>query len=235
MNTTAKLIAGLALASVSTMSLADFHINVGTISVIPNDSSTHLNAVESVVGLDANSTEAAVNTNTQLGLIIDYDIDANWVVELIAATPFSHDVKLKGSAASGLNIGNVKQLPPTLLAQYHFGSVGDEFRPFVGLGLNYTVFFDESLSSDLSDELIASEAGIAKEGDLFALKLDDSFGLAAQVGANYKLDETWGLHFTATYIDIDSTAEVKINGTTVQAVDVEIDPLVIMAGLRYSF
>ena len=70
---------------------------------------------------------------------------------------------------------------------------------------------------------------------MVALKLDDSFGLAAQVGANYKIDEKWGVHFSATYIDIDTDAEVKKNGTVLKAVDVEIDPLVIMLGTRYNF
>ncbi|MBU2224852.1 MAG: OmpW family protein, partial [Gammaproteobacteria bacterium] len=124
MKTTLSMLA-LAIGTMTSASaLANISVNVGAIQVAPNDSSSSLNVVEQVAGLPAGSTAVGVNNNTQLGLTIDYKIDNNWTMELIAATPFSHDITVKGSAIDGLDIGNTKHLPPTLLAQYHF-DLGD--------------------------------------------------------------------------------------------------------------
>ena len=63
------------------------------------------------------------------------------------------------------------------------------FQPYVGIGVNYTAFFDEGVSSDL-------EAAFGS-GDL---ELDDSIGLAAQVGFDYAIDEHWLLNASVWYI-----------------------------------
>jgi outer membrane protein len=232
MKTTFKILA-LALGTLTSASaLANISVNVGAINVAPNDSSTSLNVVESVAGLPAGSTAVGVNSNTQLGLTFDYKIDRNWTVELIAATPFSHDIEVEGSAIDGLDIGNTKHLPPTLLAQYHFDLGNSNLDPFIGLGLNYTKFFDTSASGVLKSTLEALK--VAKANDNVDLKLKDSWGLALQAGVNYKLDENWGLHFMVSKMDIDTVGEVRLNGATIQSVDVQIDPLVVMAGVRWS-
>lgn len=237
MKTTVKLltlaIGTLTCASaLANMSVNNLSVNVGAINVAPNDSSSSLNVVESVAGLPAGSTAVGVNSNTQLGLTVDYQIDKNWTVELIAATPFSHDIEVEGSAIDGLDIGNTKHLPPTLLAQYHFDLGDSKFDPFVSLGLNYTKFFDSSASGALKSTLQALK--VANANDDVDLKLSDSWGLAIQAGVNYQLDQHWGLHLMVSKMDIDTTGEVRLNGATIQSVDVQIDPLVVMAGVRWS-
>ena len=218
------------LASASAM--ADFSVNVGAIQVAPNDSSTSLNKVEELAKLPAGSTAVGVNNNTQLGLTFDYKFNNNWTVELIAATPFSHDIEVEGSVIDGLDVGSTKHLPPTLLAQYHFDLGNSNFDPFVGVGLNYTKFFDSSASGTLKSTLQALKVTTAS--DDVDLKLDDSFGLALQAGVNYQINSNWGAHFMVSKMDIDTTGEVKVNGTTIQSVDVQIDPLVVMVGVRWT-
>jgi outer membrane protein len=232
MKTTLSMLA-LAIGTMTSASaLANISVNVGAIQVAPNDSSSSLNVVEQVAGLPAGSTAVGVNNNTQLGLTIDYKIDNNWTMELIAATPFSHDITVKGSAIDGLDIGNTKHLPPTLLAQYHFDLGDSKFDPFVGLGLNFTKFFDSSASGALKSTLQA--LNVATANDDVDLKLKDSWGLAVQAGVNYQLDPHWGFHFMVSKMDIDTVGEVRLNGTTIQSVDVQIDPLVMMVGVRWS-
>ncbi|MBU2180036.1 MAG: outer membrane beta-barrel protein [Gammaproteobacteria bacterium] len=232
MKTTLSMLA-LAIGTMTSASaLANISVNVGAIQVAPNDSSSSLNVVEQVAGLPAGSTAVGVNNNTQLGLTIDYKIDNNWTMELIAATPFSHDITVKGSAIDGLDIGNTKHLPPTLLAQYHFDLGDSKFDPFVGLGLNFTKFFDSSASGALKSTLQA--LNVATANDNVDLKLKDSWGLAVQAGVNYQLDQHWGFHFMVSKMDIDTVGEVRLNGTTIQSVDVQIDPLVMMVGVRWS-
>lgn len=210
---------------------ADFAINIGAITVAPDDSSSSLNVIEQVAGLPSGSTAVGVNPNTQLGLTFDYRINPNWAVQLIAATPFSHDMAVKGSAIDGLKVGKTKHLPPTLLAQYHFMPQHQRFDPFIGVGVNYTLFFDEKVDNQLISALQALEVTTAN--DKVSLKAKNSFGLALQVGVNIKLTDTLGLHMMVSKMDIDTTGRVQVNGNTIQSVDLSIDPYVAMVGLRW--
>lgn len=212
-------------------SASNFSVNFGAIAVMPNDSSSSLNVVEQVAELASGSTQAHVNDNVQLGLSIDYAIAPNWSLELIAATPFTHDIQVRGSAINGLSIGKTKHLPPTLLLQYHF-DWHETIKPFIGLGVNYTVFFDEETSEDLASALTA--LNVMQTGDKLGLSLSDSWGIAAQVGVNMQLTEKLGLHLSASKMKIDTRAQVKLNGTSIQKVDVTLDPLVTMVGLRFT-
>ena len=232
MKTSYKTIASLLLAASAAPALANWSVNVGAISVAPQDSSGHLNVVETVAGLPANSTEVSVNNNTQLGITIDYQLNKNWTLELIAATPFSHDMAVKGSAIDGLKVGKTKHLPPTLLAQYHFMPQHQRFDPFIGVGVNYTLFFDEKVDNQLVSALQALEVTTAN--DKVSLKAKNSFGLALQAGLNIKLTDTLGLHMMVSKIDIDTTGRVQVNGNTIQRVDLSIDPYVAMVGLRWK-
>ncbi len=232
MKTTLRLIV-LAVGALSAVpAFANISVNVGAITVAPNDSSSTLNVVESVAGLPAGSTQVSVNNNTQLGLTIDYKINNNWTAELIAATPFTHDVKVKGSAIDGLDVGSTKHLPPTLVAQYHFDMGNSNIDPFVGVGLNYTKFFSASASNTLKTTL--QSLNVTTANDKVDLDLDDSFGLALQAGVNYKINDNWGAHFAVSKIDIDTEANVTVNGASIQKVDVQIDPMVVMVGVRFS-
>lgn len=227
------LAAAILAATMSSSAVADWGINVGAINVSPDDSSSNLGTIENVAGLPAGSTQAAVNSNTQLGLTIDYMLTENWALQLIAATPFKHDITVSGSDLDGLNIGETKHLPPTLLAQYHFDVGSSQFRPFVGAGVNYTNFFSEDVHGDLGGAL--TDLGVITASDEVSMSLRDSWGYALQAGFNMQLTDTLGLHAMVSYMDIDTVARVKVNGDTIQRADVTIDPLVTMVGLRWQF
>lgn len=233
MKTSYKTIASLVLAVSAAPALANWSINLGALTVAPQESSSHLNAVETLAGLPANSTELSVNNNSQLGISIDYQLNKNWTIELIAATPFSHDIQVKGSAIDGLPVGSSKHLPPTLLAQYHFDLGDSRFDPFIGLGLNYTRFFQEEVSAELVSTLEALDVTAAN--DKVELKLKDSVGLAMQAGVNIKLAQSWSAHLMLSKMDIETEGRVQVNGSTIQSVDVTIDPYVWMLAARYSF
>jgi len=196
--------------------LDNLSVNIGAITVAPDSGTSNIDQDPSL-GL-------SVESNTQLGITFDYALNDNWVLELIAATPFSHDISGE-VGLSGADIGSTKQLPPTLLAQYHFGDSNSVFRPFIGTGLNYTIFFDEQAGQDLKTTLGTDDVEI---------KLDDSFGLAAQVGFNYMLNEKWGIHAMASYMDIDSDAVVYADGKKALTSTVNIDPMVFMLGMKYK-
>ncbi|CCQ09366.1 Outer membrane protein W precursor [Pseudoalteromonas luteoviolacea B = ATCC 29581] len=196
---------------------ANLSLNVGAINVNPTSSASPIDQ-NNALGLSADA-------NTQLGLTFDYAYSDNIVFELVAATPFSHTVNGEGGL-KGADIAKIKHLPPTLLAQYHFLAKDAAFRPFVGLGLNYTVFFDEEPSAALKATLGTNDV---------KLDLDSSFGLALQAGFNYTLDEKWGIHGMVAKIDIDTDATVYANGAKALTSSVKVDPVVAMLGIKYNF
>lgn len=147
-----------------------------------------------------------VDSAGSLGLSFAYMMTNNISVEVLAAYPFEHDIKLKGG---GGKVGSTKHLPPTVSLQYHF-MPANTFKPYLGVGVNYTNFFDTKTTGAL-------------EGT--KLSLDDSWGLEGEIGADIMLNEKWLLNLSARYIDIETKA--KLNGDSLGTV--KIDPWV------YSF
>ncbi|MGE7960409.1 OmpW/AlkL family protein, partial [Pseudomonas sp. NPDC089530] len=167
-------------------------------------------------------------SDTQLGLNFAYMLTDNLGIELLAATPFEHEVKLKGTALDAANgkLGSLKHLPPTLSLVYYPLDHKSAFQPYVGGGINYTWIYDEHVGSG------ASAAGF----DNFRAK--NSWGLAWQVGADYMLTDNVMINAQVRYIDIDTTAYVDNNavaGGTRAKVDLDVDPWVYMVGLGYKF
>jgi outer membrane protein len=64
------------------------------------------------VSTDAATTGIDVDNYMQLGLTATWMLSPQFGVELLAATPFKHDI-----SATGTTIGSTRQLPPTISAQ----------------------------------------------------------------------------------------------------------------------
>lgn len=137
---------------------------------------------------------------------ISYFITPNIAAELVLTYPQEHNVKLNGT-----DLGTVEQLPPTLLLQYHF-MPDAQFRPYVGIGVNYTLFTNDDL--------------------VMGLKTDNSsVGLALQVGMDVKLADQWYLNVDVKKIKMGT--DVSSNGTKVTHLD--IDPWLVGIGVGYRF
>lgn len=168
--------------------------------------------------------KATLDNDTQLGLNFAYMVTDHWGVELLAATPFKHDVAIKGTSLDPVNgkLGSLKHLPPTLSAVFYPMDSGNKFQPYAGLGVNYTWFFDEKVSSD------------AKQRRFNNFRVQNSWGWAAQLGADYMLTDNLMLNAQVRYIDIETDAYVNYNGLRAK-VNVDVEPLVYMVGLGYKF
>jgi len=161
-----------------------------------------------------------VDSGTALTLTGAYFFSPNWAFEVLVASPFTHDVKLGLEGSGSAKIGEVKQLPPTFTFQYHFLPDG-AFRPYVGLGLNWTTFFDETLVSELSDQGVS-------------LTLDDSFGAAVQVAADVPLGDKWLLNLDVRWIQLESDATLS-DGVDTDTIKLDISPLVYSINVGYRF
>ena len=180
----------------------DWLLRFGAIQVSPNDSSGTLSGAPTV-GVSA-------EYDTQAFVTISYMFEDHLAVELLASTPFTHTISATGALTG--DIATVKQLPPTLSVQYHF-SPKAAISPYVGAGINYTIFFDEKATAVIS-----------------SIKLDNSWGLAVQAGADIDLGDNWFANVDLRYIDIETTATTNL-GT----VDVSIDPWIVSLGVGFKF
>jgi outer membrane protein len=222
---TAALVAAMAVGSLSAQAYeeGDWIVRVGATTVDPTGDSDKIvlptEPPTVLKGVD-------VGSDTQLGLIGAYMITDDFGLELLAATPFKHEIGIKGTP---ITAGTVKQLPPTLSLQWYPRGGESGWQPYLGLGLNYTYFFDEDIDSELEDAL-----GAILGAESAKLDLDNSFGFAGQVGVDFPLGEHWAINAGLWYIDIGTTAKIKTDVGTVKF-DVDIDPWVYNFGIAYKF
>lgn len=213
------LSAAVMVPAVSAYEAGDMIIRAGATHVAPNASSSDV----TLNGQSTNST-VDVGSDTQLGLTFNYMFTDKWSLEVLAATPFSHDVKAEGDLAGLGNIAEVTHLPPTVSGVYYFSS-DKFFKPYVGLGVNYTTFFDEEASSSLTDALGNAE-----------VNLDDSWGWAAQLGADFELNDSWHLNASVRYIDIRTKAKIDLTDLdSVIETKVDVDPWVYTVAVGFKF
>jgi outer membrane protein len=155
--------------------------------------------------------EADVSSEVGFTPAIEYKFAPNIVGEVLLAIPFKHDVK---DTKSDTKIASFKHLPPTFTAKYLF-TPDAAFSPYVGLGLNYTLVYDEKIVL----------AGAKLRGK-------DSFGLAATVGFEYRMPNSpWGVAADLRYINIES--DLTLNGADIGTLTV--DPMVLGLSAVYHY
>jgi outer membrane protein len=171
-----------------------------------------------------------ISTSVVPELDITYYFTKNIAVELIlGVTP--HNVRPTGALAGALGstatIGKTWLLPPTLMLQYHFTDFG-AFKPYVGAGVNYTMFFSQSAQ------------GAMANGAPFAynrFSVAPAAGLALQVGFDYMINRNWGINVDVKKIFLRST--FKYTDTTgvlaTTSGRVTIDPWLVSTGITYRF
>ncbi len=144
---------------------------------------------------------------------LTYFITDNFGLELIAATA-QHSLSVSNTAIGNAELGTTWILPPTLTVQYHF-SPEATFRPYIGAGVNYSVFYGEDEATGID-----------------SLEVDNSFGIAAQAGFDYGLDENWAINVDVKKIWMNVDASVN---SGVATADVDLDPYIFGVGVAYRF
>ena len=160
---------------------------------------------------DSTGLDLSINDKVIPEVDISYFLTPNWAMELILTYPQEQDVK-----SGGTKIGTFKHLPPTLTAQYHFTGMG--WRPYVGLGVNYTHISDVNWDPTV-------------EAALQPTLKKDSFGLAAQVGADVPLGGGWLLNVDVKKVQIGT----EVSSFGVKAGDFKVDPWLVSIGFGKRF
>lgn len=225
---TTLLAAAVATPSAFAHQAGDIIVRAGAITVNTHESTSGVKVDRGVLAGTNLGGKVTLDNDTQLGLNFAYMVTDNIGVELLAASPFKHNVKGKGTAdgiADG-KLGSLKHLPPTLSAVYYPLDGKSAFQPYVGAGINYTWFFDEKVSSE------------AKSAGYRNFNVKNSWGWAAQVGADYMLTDNIMINGQIRYIDIDTDAYISntaVPGGIRAKVNVDVKPWVYMVGLGYKF
>ena len=194
----AALAAAAALPAAA-QSKGEWTLGVGVHNVDPKSNNGRLDATALELGV---LPPTRVGSSARPTITAEYFVRDNLGIEVLAALPFRHDIDIEGVG----KVGSTKHLPPVVSLQYHFAN-HSKATPFVGIGLNYTTFFSEDTTGALAGT---------------RLKLDDSWGLAAHVGVDFKIGERGALRLDARWADIDS--DVSVNGVDIGTAN--IDPLV---------
>ncbi|KAA1011927.1 OmpW family protein [Paraburkholderia panacisoli] len=171
-----------------------------------------LRAISIVPNVDTSQTLSALNVGVNNAIVpeldLTYMIRDDLGVELILATS-RHQVT---SSLGGL--GGVNVLPPTLLLQYHFNHAG-RIRPYLGAGLNYTLFYNNGLNAGGAPISISNH----------------SFGPALQAGVDVQV--TRSLFVNADIKKIWMHTDASLGGEPLGRLS--IDPVIVGLGVGMRF
>jgi outer membrane protein len=182
-------------------------VRVRAIEVTPDESSTI-----SVIG-----GSAEVDDSIAPELDISYFFSDHWAAELVL-TLSPHDVSAKNTAAGDVDLGDVWLLPPCLSLQYHL-LPENKIRPYVGAGVNLTLFLDEDPGP------VAT-----------SIDYDDALGFVLGAGIDFDLNDQWCLNVDIKKVYLSTDATIKVPGVAGDVVaDVDIDPWILGVGLGYKF
>ena len=147
-------------------------------------------------------------------LDITYFFTKNIATELVLTYP--QKVKINAGANQG-NIGTISALPPSLVLQYHFTDLGS-FKPYVGAGINYTIFSNRANFPALGNSVTVNQSSV---------------GFVGQIGFDYMFDKNWGLNVDLKYITMSTDVQTVSGGTNLGTLT--LNPWTPGVGVTYRF
>lgn len=212
-----SIIAAALLAALSSGAQAkqgDFLVRARAIIVAPNESTGGVNPTFPTGRLGVDDSFAPE-------LDFTYFVTNHLGVELIAATT-KHSATGRAALTGVGKIADTWVLPPTLTLQYHFAPQA-KIRPYVGAGINYTIFYNSRAAKSLEDAIGSTKVG-----------LSDSVGYAFQTGVDVDVTKRVFLNFDVKYINIESRAYLT-TGALQNNVRVDLNPVVAGVGVGMRF
>jgi outer membrane protein len=157
-------------------------------------------------------------------------LSAHFAAELAIGYPPLTKTYGRGPAAvgsvpyGGQELSTARWLAPTGFVEYNFFAEDAVVRPFIGIGVNYTNFYDRR----------STAAGDAASGGPTKIELPPSFGPAATVGLAYRIAPRW--HAYASYSA--SKVNTRLNSITAgvdRTSHVEFNPQALVVSVGYAF
>ena len=136
----------------------------------------------------------------------------------------------KGPATVGsvpynnVEIATAKWLAPSMLIDYNFFSEGTALRPYIGVGVNYTTFYDRKVTS----------GGEQVVGGPTRLSLTSSVGPIATVGLKYQPRTHWSVNVSYSISQVDTDLKTDTLGE-IHTSRVHFGPQALVVAAGYSF
>jgi len=210
------LVAAAGAAAPACAAPGDVLVRLRAILVAPNESSSGITPLFP-------TEKVKVSNSVMPEVDFTYMLTSHIGTELIVATTKHHATGKTGTTGSIGKLASTWVLPPTLTLQYHFAPDG-KIRPYVGAGVNYTIFYSEKASKGL-------EAAVGKTD----VRMKASFGYALQAGIDIPLTDRTFLNLDVKYIDMDTNTRLATTAIGTQRVKVHLDPLIVGVGLGMRF
>jgi outer membrane protein len=157
---------------------------------------------------------------------ITYMLTDNIALDVPLALPFKHTINGAGSFLGGVGkLAETKVLPATALLQYRFGAVNASFRPYVGAGLTYAMFFNETSTLALT----AATGGTKTNPTTATFK--DKLAASVQLGVNLQVSPKWFVDASYIYTPLETRGTLS----TGQTIDVKLNPSTLSFGVGAKF
>jgi outer membrane protein len=165
-----------------------------------------------------NGSVQSLNIKAQNQWIPEFDVTYFFTKNIAAELVLTYPQQVNITSGSGnTNVGKITALPPSLLAQYHFTDLG-AFKPYVGLGVNYTIFGNRQNFPVLGNSVTVNQS---------------SLGVVGQIGMDYMFDKNWGMNLDLKYATMSTEVKTVAGGTNLGTLT--LNPWMPAVGVTYKF
>jgi outer membrane protein len=157
-------------------------------------------------------------------------LSPHWIVQLAAGIPPKTETVGKGPATvgsvpfDGQVVSTARWFSPSLVASYVFRDESEAWRPYLGVGINYTKFYD----------LQSTPAGNAANGGPTAISLTSSVGPVVSAGLRWHLQDHWSLYASYDYAMVNSDYTGNTAGV-IRRTKIQFNPTTLVVSVGYAF
>ncbi len=157
-------------------------------------------------------------------------LSSAFALELALGYPPLNKVEGKGPATvgsvpyNGQVVSTARWLSPALLFEYNFLSEDSKFRPYIGVGVNYTNFYARKSTAQ----------GNAGLGGPTKVSLTASVGPAATVGLAYSFSPRWHLYGSYSIARVNTHVTADTEGV-IRTTTIKFGPQTLIISGGYSF
>jgi len=188
-----------------------WHLRVGALDALYDSSATI-----KLAGTIAKGATAHVSNGETVIVDVGYDVTKNVSLLLMAGYPPEPTISGRGIVTSLNTLGKVRYGSTILTGIYHFRDWG-RIEPYVGAGAAYAIILHP------------------RDGSIVDLGVHNNFGLVLQAGAEYPLDDTWGLFADIKKVWLSVDAQGRVGGAIPVTATVKLNPVLMSAGVTVHF
>jgi outer membrane protein len=157
-------------------------------------------------------------------------LTAHFAVELALGYPPLAKVQGRGLPSvgsvpyNGQVVSSARWLAPTLFLEYNFLPPDSLFRPYLGVGVNYTNFYDRDTTA----------AGNAAFGGPTKISLTASVEPAVTGGLDYHVSKRWHVYASYSWSNVKTNLTADTAGV-IRTTRINFSPRVVVVSAGFSF